>query len=41
MSLGSFFFLILAVLGLSCSMHELGCVVWDLSLWRMDSLVVE
>ena len=30
----------LASSGLSCSMWNLGCVLQDLSLWCMDSLVV-
>ena len=27
----------LAVLGLSCGMQDLHCIMWDLSLWRMNS----
>ena len=33
------YLLILATLSLSCSMRDLCCVMWDLSLWDRDSLV--
>ena len=34
------FFIYLAVSGLSCSMQDLHCGMWDLSLWCAGSLVV-
>ena len=40
----SLFFLIfiyLASSGLSCVSQDICCVMWDLLLWHMDSLVVE
>ena len=35
-----FFFFFLAVLGLSCSMQDVCCIIRDLSLWLTGSLVV-
>ena len=33
-------FIYLAVLGLSCNMQDLHCIMQDLSLWHTNSLVV-
>ena len=33
-------FIYLTALGLSCGTRDLGCSMWDLSLLRVDSLVV-
>ena len=35
-----FKFISLAVSGLNCSTQDLVCIMWDLSLWCTDSLVV-